>query len=90
MQREMLSHFIILSNGMSTGGDQKGGTSTCTRKVKKYTQNNKGMASMWMLLENCCAAATAGNQMRIWVCSPPQKTLKLWNPPVLGKPRKLF
>jgi len=46
MQREMLSHFIILSNGMSTGGDKKDGTSTCTREVKKYTQNSKGMASL--------------------------------------------
>ena len=91
MQREMLSHFIILSNGMSIGGDQKDVTLTCTKQVKKYTQNNKGMASAWMLLgkvENCRAAATAGNQMRIWGCSPPQKMLKLWNQTLLKKPRK--
>jgi len=69
MQREMLNHFIILSNRMSTGGDQKDGTSTCTRKVKKYTQNSKGMASLYIaskLLENCRATAAARNQMRIW------------------------
>ena len=40
----MLSHFIILSNRMSTGGDQEDGTSTCTRQVKKYTQKSKRMA----------------------------------------------
>ena len=63
MQREMLTHFIILSNGKSTRGDQKGSTSTCTRKVKKYTQNGKEMASIWTLSklsENCCAVATVG------------------------------
>ena len=48
---------------MSTGGDQKDGTSTCTRQVKKYTQNGKEMASLWTaskLPENCYAAATVG------------------------------
>ena len=63
MQREMLSHFIILSNGKSTGGDQKDSTSTCTRLVKKYTQNGKEMvplSTLSKLPENCCAAAAAG------------------------------
>ena len=41
MQREMLSNFIILSNKMSTRGDQTYGTSTCSRKVKTSSQNNK-------------------------------------------------
>jgi len=56
--------------------------------VKKYTQNNKGMASHLsasQLLENCHAT---GNQMRIWGCSPPHKRLKLWNRTLLKKPRK--
>ena len=90
MQREMLIHFITLSNRMTTGGDQKDGTSTCTRQVKNYTQNSKGMVSLrtaWKLLENC-RAATAGNQMMIWGCSPPRKMLKLWNQTLLKKPRK--
>ena len=88
MQREMLSHFIILSNGMSIGGDQKDGTSTCTKQVKKYTQNNKGIASAWMLLENCRAAIAARKQMMIWGYPPPRKKLKLWNRALLKKPRK--
>jgi len=33
----ILSHFTRLSNRMSTGGDKKDGTSTCTRQAKKYT-----------------------------------------------------
>jgi len=41
MQREMLSHFITLSNKMSTRGGQKDGPSTCMWQVKKYTQNSK-------------------------------------------------
>ena len=76
---------------MSTGGDQEDGTSTCTRQVKKYTQNSKRMASLWtasQLLENCCAIAAAENQMKVWGCSPPQKMLKLWNRILLKKPRK--
>ena len=58
MQREMLSHFIILSNKMSTRGDQTDGTSTCTRHVKKYSQNNKE----WPL----CVDVAARRQMMIW------------------------
>ena len=58
MQREMLSHFIILNNKMSTRGDQTDGTSTCTRQVKKYSQIDKNGLSAWMLLLCCCCQKT--------------------------------
>ena len=50
MQREMLSHFITLSNKLSTRGEQTDGTSTCTRQVKKYSQNDKNGLFAWMML----------------------------------------
>ena len=96
MQREMLSHFIILSNGKSTRGDQKDGTLTCTRQVKKYTQNDKEMASLWTaskLLENCYAAATAGIK---WGFGAAPLLRKCWDSGISlysinpEKPRKLF
>jgi len=38
---------------MSTRGDQIDATSTCIRKVKKYSQNDRNGLSAWILLL-CC------------------------------------
>ena len=81
----MLSHFIILSNKMSTGADKEDGTSTCTMQVKKYFQNDKNGLSVRMLLLCYCRYY---KQMMIWGYSPPRKKLKLSIWALLKKPSK--
>ena len=88
--REILSHFIILSNGKSTRGDKKDSTSTCTRQVKKYTQNRR----KWPLSELRQSCRRTVVLLLLLESSEdlglltPQKMLKLWNQPLLNKPRK--
>ena len=53
MQQENAKPFYYTDNKMSTRGDQTHDTSTCTRQVKKYSQNDKNGLSAWMLLL-CC------------------------------------
>ena len=72
---------------MSTKGDQNDGTSTCTRQVKKYSQNGYSPICVQAAGKLPCRCYY-WNQMSSWGCSPTRNELKLWNPPLLTIPRK--
>ena len=78
---------------MSTRGDQTDGTSTCTRQVKKYSQNNKE----WPLcvyvvgeLSCCCCCKKANNDLGLLPSSKNVEALESGSTPkTQKKPKKL-